>query len=147
MTNDIRPVILNAARTSIRMRSRVVADVVRHARETAPAECCGLLLGGDAAIEEAARTRNASDNPSRFVIDPADHIACRRDARDRGLAVLGFYHSHPRSGAVPSATDREEAAYPGHLYLIVSLAADVPDLRLFQLDQGNFRSIPFVTVD
>jgi proteasome lid subunit RPN8/RPN11 len=93
------------------------------------------------------RTRNASDDPSRFVIDPIDHIARRREARERGLTVLGFYHSHPHSAAVPSATDREEAAYPGHLYLIVGLASDPPDLGLYQFDAGNFRQVPFVTVD
>lgn len=130
-----------------RIRGRVIADVVRHAREAAPAECCGLLLGDEAGVGEAVRTRNASDDPSRFVIDPADHIARRREARERGLAVLGFYHSHPRSAATPSATDREEAAYPGHLYLIVGLASDPPDLALFQFDAGNFRQVPFVTVD
>ncbi|MBI3400053.1 MAG: M67 family metallopeptidase [Acidobacteria bacterium] len=130
-----------------RIRAGVIADVVRHAREAAPAECCGLLLGGDGEIGEAVRTRNASGDPSRFVIDPADHIARRREARNRGLAVLGFYHSHPRSAAVPSATDRAEAAYPGHLYLIVGLASDPPDLGLYQFDAGNFRQVRFVTLD
>jgi len=132
------------------IRSSVLAQVVSHAREAAPAECCGLLIGDDGihgGVAEAVRTRNASDDPSRFVIDPADHIARRREARDRGLAVLGFYHSHPRTAAVPSATDREEAAYTGHLYLIVGLASDPPDLALYQFDAGNFRQVPFVTVD
>lgn len=130
-----------------RIRAGVIADVVRHAREAAPAECCGLLLGGDGEVGEAVRTRNASGDPFRFVIDPADHIARRREARNRGLAVLGFYHSHPRSAAVPSATDRAEAAYPGHLYLIVGLASDPPDLGLYQFDAGNFRQVRFVTLD
>lgn len=130
-----------------RIRRAVFAQIVSHARDAAPAECCGLLIGDDGGVGESVRTRNASDDPSRFVIDPADHIARRREARERGLAVLGFYHSHPRSAAVPSATDRDEAAYPGHLYLIVGLASDPPDLRLYQLDAGNFRQVPFVTVD
>ena len=129
------------------VRRGVIAAVVRHAREALPTECCGLLLGDEGGVGEAVRTRNATDDPSRFVIDPADHIARRREARDRGLSVRGFYHSHPRSAAVPSATDREEAAYPGHLYLIVGLASDPPDLGLYQFDAGNFHQVPFVTVD
>jgi proteasome lid subunit RPN8/RPN11 len=129
------------------IRAGVIVDVVRHAREAAPTECCGLLLGDDGGVREAVRTRNASGDPARFVIEPADHIARRREARARGLAVLGFYHSHPRSAAVPSARDRAEAAYPGHLYLIVGLASDPPDLGLYQFDAGNFRHVPFVTVD
>jgi proteasome lid subunit RPN8/RPN11 len=130
-----------------KIRAAVIVDVVRHAREAAPTECCGLLLGDESGVGVAVRTRNASRDPSRFVIDPVDHIARRREARERGLTVLGFYHSHPRSAAVPSATDREEATYPGHLYLIVGLASDPPDLGLYQFDAGNFRQVRFVTVD
>jgi proteasome lid subunit RPN8/RPN11 len=124
--------------------------VLTHAREVAPAECCGLLLGAGFTIAAAARTRNIADTPqSRFVVDPADHIAARRAARAQGLDVVGFYHSHPRSPAVPSATDLAEAAYPEHLYLIVGLAADPPELQLFQFTDGpvrNFLPLPLVTV-
>jgi proteasome lid subunit RPN8/RPN11 len=126
-----------------------IEAIVAHAREEAPAECCGLLLGGQNGVVEAVRTRNVADQPaSRFVIEPQDHINGRRDARRRGLDVVGFYHSHPGSPAIPSETDRAEASYPA-LYLIVSLAGDPPDVRLFRLDdvdQGNFLRLPFVTV-
>jgi len=124
--------------------------IVAHAREAAPAECCGLLLGTGSAIADAAPAKNIADAPrSRFVIDPKDHIDGRRHARRRGLEVIGFYHSHPRSAPVPSSIDRAEAAYPGYLYLIVSLAVEPPDIALFSLDgagNGNFLPLPFVTV-
>ena len=124
--------------------------IVAHAREAGPAECCGLLLGTASSIAEAARTKNIADDPgSRFVVDPKDHIDGRRSARKRGLEVVGFYHSHPRSPAVPSATDCAEAAYPGHVYLIVSLWREPPEVGLFRLDRasaGNFLRLPFVTV-
>ena len=122
-------------------------DIVEHARSVAPAECCGLLVGGDDSIVEAVRAANIADEPRRrFLIDPKDHIAGRRLARDRGLAVVGFYHSHPASPAEPSATDLAEAGYADHLYLIVSLAAPAPDIALFRLEGGNFRALPFVRV-
>jgi proteasome lid subunit RPN8/RPN11 len=125
----------------------VIEAVVAHARAAAPAECCGLLLGRDGSIAEAAPAANNAADPSRrFVVDPKDHIDRRREARRRGLDVVGFYHSHPSSRAEPSATDLAEASYPDHLYLIVSLAAGSPDVRLFRLDEGNFLPLPFVTV-
>ena len=134
----------------MRVARAALDAIVTHAREAAPAECCGLLLGTGSAIAEAAPAKNIADLPrSRFVIDPKDHIEGRRDARRRGLEVVGFYHSHPRSAAVPSVTDRAEASYPGHLYLIVSLAVEPPDIGLFSLDgaeNGNFLRRPFVTV-
>ena len=131
----------------MRVGRAALEAIVAHARDAAPAECCGLLLGHAAEITEAVRTRNvAIQERSRFVIDPKDHIDGRRDARLRGLEVLGFYHSHPSSPPSPSETDRAEANYPGHLYLIVSLAAAVPDVAMFRLDQGNFHQLSFVTV-
>ena len=118
---------------------------MRHAREAAPDECCGLLLGRSAEIVEALPARNIADQPaSRFLIDPQDHITGRREARARGLDVVGFYHSHPRSDAVPSATDLAEASYPGHLFLIVGLGSEPPDVRLYRFDAGNFLPVGFV---
>jgi proteasome lid subunit RPN8/RPN11 len=121
--------------------------VVAHAREAAPDECCGLLLGRDGEIVEALRTRNISDMPaSRFVIDPADHIDGRRSARARGLDVVGFYHSHPHSPAEPSERDLAEFTYAGYLYVIVSLSAGNAEVSLSQFDAGKFRRLSFVTV-
>ena len=105
-----------------------------------------MLLGRGVAVVEAIRTRNASADPSRFVIEPEDHINGRRAARARGLDVVGFYHSHPRSPALPSETDRSEAGYPDHLYLIVSLAVDPYEARLYSLTGGTFLPVSFVTL-
>lgn len=121
--------------------------MVRHAREAAPDECCGLLLGRDDEIVEALAARNSADQPaSRFVIDPRDHIRARREARARALEVVGFYHSHPRSSPEPSARDLDEFTYPGHLYAIVSLRGEPAEVSLFRFDAGNFQRVSFVTV-
>ena len=120
-------------------------ECVAHAREAAPDECCGLLLGCGGEIVEAVRARNAADDPARrFLIDPADHFAALRAARERGLDVVGFYHSHPASPAEPSARDLAEFSYPGHLYLIVSLEAEPADVRLFRFTAGKFQRLSLV---
>ena len=104
-----------------------------------------MLLGTGDRIADVHPARNAAERPAaRFVIDPRDHFAAIRDGRERGLSVVGFYHSHPRSAAVPSETDRAEAAYPGHLFLIVSLATPDPELRLYRFADGNFLEVPLV---
>jgi proteasome lid subunit RPN8/RPN11 len=116
--------------------------ILSHAERANPRECCGVLVGREDEILQAVEARNLSEDPNRYLLDPADHIAIRRNARAAGLAVVGFYHSHPHSAALPSATDQAEAAYPGHLYLIVG----VDEVRLFRLALGNFVETPFVTV-
>jgi proteasome lid subunit RPN8/RPN11 len=128
------------------VRLDVIDAVIAHAREAAPAECCGVLIGTERDVVEAVRTRNVADRPTRFEIDPKGHLDARRSARARGLDVVGFYHSHPHSPARPSETDTAEANYPDHLHLIVSLASDPPDTRVFWFDGRNFVEDSFVTV-
>ena len=120
----------------------MLAAVVEHSERAKPRECCGVLVGRGDDILQAIAARNTADDPNRYVLDPADHIAIRRNARAAGLAVIGFYHSHPHSEARPSATDQAEATYPDHLYLIVG----TDGVRLFRLTGGNFADAPFVTV-
>jgi proteasome lid subunit RPN8/RPN11 len=125
------------------IRHDVLTEVATHAGAAAPRECCGLLLGTPSTILQSVRTRNLARDQSRFLIDPADHIKGRREARTRGLHVVGFYHSHPRSSAVPSVTDRAEAGYPDHLYLIVGLTTAPPEARLFRFDGEAFVEVAF----
>src|SRR5262245_41454334 len=99
----------------MKVPKRVIDAVVAHAREAAPTECCGLLVGRGTEILSARPARNIAVQPTRFLIDPKDHIDGRREARGQGLDVVGFYHSHPHSPPDPSATDRAEADYPDHL--------------------------------
>jgi proteasome lid subunit RPN8/RPN11 len=126
------------------VRAGVLEAIVAHALDARPSECCGILLGKDDEIVEAVRTGNLAQSANRFLIDPGDHINVRRAARDRGLDVIGFYHSHPRSTGEPSATDLAEASYPDHLYLIVGLASSPPEARLYRLAGGGFLEVPFV---
>ena len=104
--------------------------VVAHAREEAPIECCGLLLGRKGTVEECVRARNIRRSRTSYLIDPADHFAAIRRARVEQRAVLGAYHSHPQSPPVPSETDVREALDRDLLYVIVSLADPAaPDVR------------------
>jgi proteasome lid subunit RPN8/RPN11 len=121
-------------------RQDLLDAVLAHAREAAPAESCGILLGSQDLIVEAVRARNLSEHPSRFVLDPRDHFASRRHARARGLEVIGFYHSHPFSEPLPSPTDITEVTYDGCVYLIVSLVSE-PAARLFRMDPAGPREL------
>jgi proteasome lid subunit RPN8/RPN11 len=127
--------------------AQVLDDVASHFRDSAPDECCGMLFGRQRAIVAARRARNISKDPRRrYLIDPADHFAAIRDARADGLDVVGFYHSHPASPPLPSATDLAEASYPDCLYLIVGFGETRPSFGLYSLTPGNFQTQPFVTV-
>jgi proteasome lid subunit RPN8/RPN11 len=130
-----------------RLRTAVIDAIVDHARTSVPDECCGMLIGSDRTIDLAVPARNIAPHPTtRFLIEPRDHLEALRAARRSGRDVVGFYHSHPRSAALPSAVDRAEASYPDHLFLIVGLGGGTADVRLYRFCDGNFELTPFVTV-
>ena len=123
----------------------IAADVIRaieaHARETAPDECCGLLIGTPDVISLSVPARNiANERRRRYQIDPRDHFDAIRRARTLNLDVVGAYHSHPHSPPVPSETDRSEA-FESFLFLIVGLESEI---RGWRSSSGNFVEIPLV---
>ncbi len=108
---------------SVRIARELREGLFAHARAAAPREACGFVLGsaraGQAEIVLTTLARNLSDSPARFDVHPEDQLAAEREAERLGLAVLGPWHSHVQSAAVPSAADLTCAAYP--LALILSL--------------------------
>ena len=100
----------------------------RHGEQTYPDECCGVLLGqiqqnGIKSVASAVPCQNQrSDSPqNRYFIDPRELLHIQRDARQRELDIVGFYHSHPDHPARWSATDLAEAYWTGCSYIITSV--------------------------
>lgn len=99
----------------------------QHGEETYPHECCGVLLGrsGDdsRAVEQTVRCGNTrSDSPhNRYHIAPQELVRIQRQARETGLEIVGFYHSHPDHPAQWSRTDLAEAHWIGCSYVITSV--------------------------
>jgi len=120
--------------------AETVADMLAHAREDAPRECCGLLIGKGECVVRSVRAKNLDAQHTRYFIDPKDHFKAIRDARAEGLDVIGAYHSHPSSAPIPSATDIAEAnSGADFLYVIVSLIGD--DVRAYRMDAGVFKPL------
>lgn len=118
--------------------SRRAADALRAEAERAlPAECCGVLAGAEGLVTEVLPVANAADDArARYEMDPAELWAARRAARERGLDVVGFYHSHPTTEPVPSARDVSRAYYPDAVYAIVGLAPAFA-VRAFRIANGR----------
>ncbi len=131
--------------SSIEVAAAVLEAIVAHARAEAPNECCGLLIGVAGRVDESAPTPNILASPSRYLIDPERHFAVLRRARNAGAAVVGAYHSHPRTGAEPSERDVAEAHDPSLLYVIVSLRdADRPEVRAYRIREGEVREVRLI---
>ncbi len=112
---------------TLTMAAEVYEAIRRHGEHTYPHECCGVLLGhgdGDSntveAAVEAGNTRTDSSH-NRYHIAPQELIRVQREGRERGLDIVGFYHSHPDHPAQWSKTDFEEAHWIGCSYVITSV--------------------------
>jgi proteasome lid subunit RPN8/RPN11 len=129
---------------AVEVAPAVLAHIVAHARSEAPRECCGLLVGKPRTpiVDEAVSTTNIDPGTTRYVVDPADHFRLMKRLRGTEREIVGGYHSHPRSPAVPSPTDVAEAFSAEFLYLIVSLLdAQRPDLRAWRISGQEIREV------
>jgi proteasome lid subunit RPN8/RPN11 len=119
---------------------RITAEAAR----ALPREACGLLLGQGTRIERAVAARNVHSTPqTHFEIDPQSLIDAHRAARAGGPEVLGYYHSHPKGRAEPSATDRTTASGDGRVWAIVAESG----VTFWRDDEDGFASLSYSVVD
>src|SRR5258706_5129651 len=101
----------------------------KHGEQRYPEEACGALLGkmqdGERVVHEVVHCNNArEDSPrNRYGIAPSELIAAQKRARELGLDLVGFYHSHPDSSARWSHHDLQEAHWFACSYVITSVEA------------------------
>jgi proteasome lid subunit RPN8/RPN11 len=126
----------------IQLRREHVDAMIAHAREAAPAECCGLIGGtGEFRAATLYRLRNVTPNPELgYEAAPEDLFAAQREMRQRGEELLAIYHSHPRaSDPSPSETDVRLAYYPSARYLIIGLGGIEAVINAFLISERERR--------
>jgi proteasome lid subunit RPN8/RPN11 len=125
----------------MRIPKGIYDELLAHAHEDAPNECCGLIGGENGVARTVYRARNAEASPLRYNLDPQDQFRIMTEMEEKGEELSAIYHSHTASPAYPSQTDINLAAYPGTLYLIVSLAEGEKDLRGFRIEDGEVTEV------
>jgi [CysO sulfur-carrier protein]-S-L-cysteine hydrolase len=131
----------------MRIPRSMIDEMVAHAREDLPNECCGLIGGGDGEAKALYRARNAFASPFSYRVDPADQYRIiEKEMRERDEELVAIYHSHTKSPAYPSQTDLNEAvSWPEQVYLIVSLAdPESPDVKAYWLKDGKIADAELV---
>jgi proteasome lid subunit RPN8/RPN11 len=115
-------------------------EIVAHAREEAPNECCGMVAAEHGRAVQVHRAVNAAASPLRYEIDPQDQYRIEMAIEDAGLDLGAIYHSHTKSAPYPSQTDINLAFHPHALYVIVGLASEPPDTRAYRIVDGAVES-------
>jgi len=123
-------------------------QLLEHARSELPNEACGLLAGSlaDGVALAYHPARNSEASPLRYNVDPEDLVRIVFAIEEAGRDLVAIFHSHTRSPAVPSATDRRTAQYPGVFYLVSTLAdstaAPQRALRAWRIHGGQTFEVP-----
>ena len=118
----------------MKISQQLIDEMVAHAREGLPNECCGMVGGRDGAATKVVRVANAAASPLRYEMDPQGQFDALKEIEADG-ELVAIYHSHTKSAAYPSQTDVNQAQnWPEPIYVIVSLAdAESPDVQAFHL--------------
>ncbi len=115
-----------------------VDEMIAHAKEDVPNECCGIIAGKDGAATKLYRAINAEASPYRYSVEPKDLLRIYRDLDSNDWEVLVIYHSHTQTEAYPSPTDIRLAAWEDAYYVLVSLQDDDnPVVRAFRIQDGE----------
>jgi proteasome lid subunit RPN8/RPN11 len=137
-----------ADETTLWISGHLAEKIRAHGAETYPHECCGALLGRDSELESQDAVREVlglfplinrrDDSPrNRFSVTAEDVLEADKAARQQGLEVIGWYHSHPDHPARPSQYDRDHA-WPWYSYIIVSVQNGAPqDMTSWRLNDDR----------
>ena len=113
------------------------AELVAHAEEEAPNECCGLILFNGDTAERYIRGRNRLASPYRYELDIDPEVWF---LEDDGYE-LAVFHSHPETEPIPSRTDRElSGLWAGKPFLIYGLKLD--ELRAWSVTRDGADELP-----
>ncbi|MGM0881173.1 MAG: M67 family metallopeptidase [Bacillota bacterium] len=128
-----------------------------------PLEACGIVAGSFAysaassdpngatgrlpVIDTIIPIKNTHANPTyAFAFDPAEWTAAYFEMQTNRQSLVGLFHSHPRTDAIPSSSDTEGFLPASELsYWIVSLRnIDAPHVQPYRRSQGAFEPLRLV---
>lgn len=128
---------------------RLCQTMILQALDESPSECCGLLAGKRLdrgwVAEEVFPLVNELKSATRFRSEPRSLLSALRLIEHRGMDVVGIYHSHPNTDAIPSRTDLAWRWADGVADLIISLAGDNPVVRAWRLGERDFEELQLTT--
>ncbi len=121
-------------------------EIVAHALEDSPDECCGIVAGTEGRATKVFRARNQMASPLAYDVHPQDLLRITEEIDEAGDELAGIYHSHTRSAPEPSQTDINLAVnWPDPLYLICGVAdSNSPQVRAWKIRDGSVEEVELV---
>ena len=118
----------------------------KEAKDKKPNESCALLFGNKEndklIVSELFLAENVDGSPVNFTISNEQLIHGYKMAEEKGLDVIGIFHSHPNSEPFPSSTDKKFMEINPVAWVIFSDTTN--DFKAF-LFESEIKEIPIVT--
>ena len=136
---------------AIKIPRKTIAEIITHALEEDPNECCGFLLGKGSEVTRSSRAKNVHKNPiSRYSMDPVEVMEIQQSADSKSETFVAIYHSHTYTQGYPSETDVNNAVDSGWTdpyYVLVSLVEKTrPIVRAYRIhDDRRVEEVVVVT--
>jgi proteasome lid subunit RPN8/RPN11 len=127
----------------MQISAQIYAEMVSHALEDAPDECCGMVSAQNGEAVAAYRITNSAHSPLRYEMDPREQLKIEfGEIYDRDLEVGIVYHSHTRSAPYPSQTDINLATHPDAIYVIVGVKnPSEPEVKGYTICDGEVAEV------
>jgi proteasome lid subunit RPN8/RPN11 len=140
--------------TPLTLERAALEEILAHARETHPDECCGAVIsigGRDVVrrftnVQDRLHREHPGDYPrgarTAYTPEPKEQLAAEREGELSGNVLKVFYHSHTRVGAYFSGEDRarvmfgDDPAYPDVTYVVVSDSRTPGEARAYRWDEA-----------
>jgi len=123
----------------LEIKSSDMRKIDAHALKAFPYECVGLLVGTTTKnvfdVKKVVKAKNMLPSPVAFEADPESVYGANKDAEERGLQLVGVYHSHPNMHSFVSSRDAEFMRHWRHLaWLILGLSqSEVLERKAFAM--------------
>ncbi len=122
------------------LKADLQQQIFKHLEAAYPNEGGGFLLGtknsDTVTISDTIPIENIfakEEQYHRYQMTPLDWARLEDQADERGLTLVGYFHSHPDSPAIPSVYDRDHAL-PNFTYIITQVnQAKAVDMRVWTL--------------
>ena len=125
----------------ILLNQKQIDTLIQHSESCRPSESCAMLFGtlGDQQwnVKEVFLTRNArfpSFSETSFIIAPEELLQGYQLAEEKQLELVGVFHSHPQTAALPSNFDKKFMKVNGSVPWIIFSGMNT-DLKAFMLDE------------
>lgn len=124
----------------MRIKKEIFLEMIEHCKGCFPYEACGILGGKDSIATEIYKIKNIETSSVSYFMDPVEQLKAMKDMKNKGIEMIGIFHSHPYGFAYPSNKDIELSFYDV-CHVIISLNPEQETLnfeaRAFKIKDGK----------